>query len=76
MQNPYAGTFERREIFIDQNATQTLNTSCQIAYPRFIEGHSDFFATQPTPRTQCKTRFSPHIRTWTSSGAGHRCPLG
>jgi RNA polymerase sigma factor (sigma-70 family) len=24
MQNPYAGTFERRKLLIDQNATQTL----------------------------------------------------
>jgi len=53
-----------------------FKTSCQIAYHHSIEGHSEFFATQLMPRTQCKTGLSLHIRTWTSSGAGPRCPLG
>ena len=75
MQDPYAETFQRRKFFVDQDPTRICNTSCQIACRRFIEGHSDFFATQPTPRTRCKTRSSPHIPTSTSSRAGHRCPL-
>jgi hypothetical protein len=76
MQNPYAVTFEPRKLFIDPNATQMLQHILSNCLPSLYGRASEFFATRPTPRTQCKTRFSLHIPTWTSSGAGHTCPLG
>ena len=60
MQDPYAETFQRRKFFVDQDPTRRLQHILPNACRRFTEGHSDFFATQPTQRTPCKTRSSPH----------------
>src|SRR5690348_18206791 len=69
---PSSSLFPYTTLFRSQ--LRGCSTSCQVACRRFIEGHSDFFATQPTRRMQCKMHFSLHIPTWTSSGADHRCP--